>query len=149
MFHVLFTDRAFNKICKLRRGRRLGSCVSSLLCGWIKELYIEQVFGDGFIFINLCIGSGTMAAFSHLGFCLLFPKKSSNSLQRLRGSGPLALAVCQSVLMYLLHMLPSASWFLYHFYVGISKMTIQFQFFPKKTKTHNAVLVTGSSGMLF
>lgn len=29
--------------------------------------------------------------------CLLFPKKTSNSLQRLCGSGPLALSVCPDV----------------------------------------------------
>lgn len=108
---------------------------------------IEQVFRDGFIFINLSVGSGAVAAFSHSRLsAFFFPRKLQIPC---KGSVGQAHQHCQSVLMCLLYVMASAVHCLYIFSFGILKMGIQYQCFPKRSKTQELVLVTGSSSVLF
>lgn len=104
------------------------SCVFGL---WYYRL--EQLFGDEYIFLNLFIDSGAVAAFSHLRLLHSFSQKNFKfpaKAQWLRPTGIVSLL--ESVLMCFLHMLASAACCLYHFYAGILKMGIQYHCFPKK-----------------
>lgn len=91
--HVLFTDRAFNKTCKLRKGQRQGSSVSSLKYSVFGLRYyrLEQVFGDEFLFLDLSIGSGAMAAFSHLRLLPSFSQENFKFAAKAQWARPIGI----------------------------------------------------------
>lgn len=148
----MFTDRGFNKIYKLRRGTKAGefhviSQRSRVFGLWYYRL--EQVFGDGFIFLNLFIDPEAVAAFIHLRLLHSFSKKPLNSLQKLSGSGPVALSVCQS----LSWCASCTCWHQLHIVCIIFFMLdfwkLNTSAFQTNEVKNEAAQVTGSSGGLF